>query len=92
MIFTLLQCFLTCFLLWIFFQNCLYQIYLFFHTELIENLVLEFFFFKTPLIATMFPHMIFFVMIFLKIIFIDFIIFNIELVENYNFIFTHETL
>jgi hypothetical protein len=38
-----------------------------------------------------FPHMIFF-MIFFKIIFIDFIIFNIELVENYNYMFPHETL
>jgi hypothetical protein len=31
-------------------------------------------------------------MIFFKIIFIDFIIFNIELVENYNFRFLYETL
>ena len=50
------------------------------------------FFFKTPLIAKVFPHMIFFVMIFFKIIFIDFIVFNIELVDNYNCRFSHETL
>ena len=31
-------------------------------------------------------------MIFFKIVFIDFIIFNIELVENYNYRFPHETL
>jgi hypothetical protein len=31
-------------------------------------------------------------MIFFKIIFIDFIIFNIELVENYNCRLPHETL
>jgi hypothetical protein len=29
---------------------------------------------------------------FFKIIFIDFIIFNIELVKNYNYRFLHETL
>jgi len=38
------------------------------------------------------PHIVFFVMIFFKIIFIDFIIFNIELVENNNCIFLHEIL
>jgi len=37
-------------------------------------------------------HDFFFVMIFFKIIFIDFIIFNIELVENYNCKFLYETL
>jgi hypothetical protein len=31
-------------------------------------------------------------MIFFKIIFIDFIFFNIDLVENYNCIFPHKTL
>jgi hypothetical protein len=38
-----------------------------------------------------FPHD-FFVMIFFKIIFIDLIIFSIELVENYSFRIPHETL
>jgi hypothetical protein len=74
------------FFLCFFFQNCFCRFYFF---ELVQNLAS---FFKTLWIATVFPHMIFFVMIFFKIIFIGFIIFNIELIENYNCRFPHETL
>jgi len=39
------------------------------------------------------PHDFYvFFMIFFKIIFVDFIFFNIELVENYNCSFSHKTL
>jgi hypothetical protein len=38
------------------------------------------------------PQIDFIIMIFFKIIFIDFIIFNIELIENYNFKIPYETL
>jgi len=43
---------------WFFFQNSLCRFY-FFNIELIENLALWFFFFKTLWIATVFPHMFF---------------------------------
>jgi hypothetical protein len=49
------------------------------------------FFFRTLWIATVFPHVIFLINFF-KIVFINFIIFNIELVKNYNCRFLHETL
>jgi hypothetical protein len=60
----LLQCFCTWFFfsfLWFFFQNSLCRFY-FFHIELVENLASWFFFLKTPWIATMFPHMNFFLL------------------------------
>jgi len=146
----LLRCVVTCFFsfffvfsfLYDFFQNYFCRFY-FFNIELIKNLALLFFFFKTFWIATVFPHMFFFsfflcflfCMIFSKFIFVDFIFlilsllkiylynfffktlwiftvfphniffiliffkisswfyfFNIKLVENYNYDFSHKTL
>jgi hypothetical protein len=62
-----------------FFQNCLSI--LFFNIELVDNYNYGFSH-KTLWIATVFPHMLFF-----KILFIDFIFFNIELVENLALLF-----
>jgi len=71
-VFPYMGLFLSFFFLWflffymIFFQNYFYCFY-FFNIKLVENLTLYFFFFKALWIATVIPHTVFLLWIFLKL-------------------------